>query len=181
MPIMMNTRPVVTATIGALALGFVLAMPTSDARAGEQTRDRTATGSTADQAPVEMQRRGFGGGGRGFAGGGRGFGGGQGFAGRGIRPGAFTGVGPGGFAVRPGGGGWGGRPGGYYRPGWHGGYRYGGWYGPGPWAGAAAAGLILGGAAIASSPYYYDDCWIERRWVTRWDGYAVPRDVRVCR
>ncbi|MBN8943898.1 MAG: hypothetical protein J0H01_30600 [Rhizobiales bacterium] len=159
MPIMMMTRPVVGAALGALALGFVLAIPATDARAAEQQRDRATAGTTTGQAPIEMQRRGFSGG--------------RGFAGAGIRPGAFTGA-RGGY-VRPGGG-WGGGP--RWRGGYYGG---GGWYGPGPWAGAAAAGLIIGGAAIASQPYYYRDCWVERRWVERWDGYAVPRDVRVCR
>ncbi|MGL4313467.1 MAG: hypothetical protein ACRCSO_05710, partial [Sphingomonas sp.] len=76
----MTIRPVAGVALGALALGFVLAMPATEVRAAEQQRDRSATGTTTGQAPVEMQRRGF--------------------AGAGIRPGAFTGARAG--VVRPG-------------------------------------------------------------------------------
>lgn len=150
-------RPLTAVAAGALAMGMLAIAPAGEAQAAQRSGSPAATNS---QAPIEMQHRG---GGRGQLGMGRGF------AGGGYR-----------------GGGWGGGYRGGYRGGWAGGgYRGGyyrrGWYGPGPWAGAAAAGLLLGGAAVAA-PYYYErDCWIERRWVERWDGYAVPRDVRVCR
>lgn len=147
-------RPVTAVAAGALALGVLAIAPVGEAQAAERARERVTTGSPA---PIEMQ------GGRGQRGMGRGF------AGGGYRGGGWGG----GYR----GGGWGGG----YRGGYRGGYYGRGYYGPGPWAGAAAAGLLLGGAAIAAPYYYQRDCWIERRWVERWDGYAVPRDVRVCR
>jgi hypothetical protein len=149
---LMNIRTKAGAAIGTLAVGVMLTLPAFDAAQAAGARHAAAGG------PVEMQRGGFRGGG---------FGGG--FRGGGFRPGVGV-------------GGW--RGGGWRGGGWYGG----GWNNAWPWVGAAAAGLIIGGAAAAaSSPYYYGGygygyggCWIERRWVQRWDGALVPRNVRVC-
>jgi hypothetical protein len=146
-------RSTVGAAIGALAMGFSLVLPAADVRAAEISR--AGAGPATAGAPVEMQWR------------------------------------RGGGPVMRGGPGWGGgwRGGGWRGGGWRGGGWHGGGWGAAPWVGAAAAGLIIGGAAAAAAapgPYYYGGyggyggCWIERRWVQRWDGALVPRNVRVC-
>lgn len=90
-----------------------------------------------------------------------------------VRPGMRVGARPGmrvvGPGVRPGF-----RPGGRVVVG-----RRGGNFGPGLALGAA--GLIIGGAAIAASqPAYARECWYERRWVETPYGDMVRRRVRVC-
>lgn len=96
----------------------------------------------------------------------------------GVRPGAMVarpGVRPG--VIRPG----------VVRPGprfvgrpYHGPRGY-GYYGPnGAWLGAAAAALVIGGTAAAIAAQRPRECWIENRWVERWDGAMIRQRVRVC-
>lgn len=83
-----------------------------------------------------------------------------------VRPGVRPGV------IRPGPR-FVGRP--YYGP------RGYGYYGPnGAWLGAAAAAVVIGGTAAAIAAQRPRECWIENRWVERWDGAMIRQRVQVC-
>ena len=100
--------------------------------------------------------------------------GGGGFHGGGFHGGGWHGGGWGGGGWH--GGGWGGHGvwhGGY----WRGGQWYGGWWGP-----AIAAGVI-GGAAIASYPYWgggYGGCWQVRPTYDAYGNFLGQQSVNVC-
>jgi hypothetical protein len=106
-----------------------------------------------------------------------GWGGGA-FHGGGFHGGGFHGGGWGGGGWH--GGGWGGRGGV-----WHGGYWRGGSWNNGWWGPAIAAGVI-GGAAIASYPYwgggygYGGGCWQVRPTYDAYGNFLGQQSVNVC-
>ena len=107
-------------------------------------------------------------------------GGGGGFHGGGFHGGGFHGGGWGGGGWHGGGwhgGGWAGRGV------WHGGYWRGGSWNNGWWGPAIAAGVI-GGAAIASYPYwgggYGGGCWQVRPTYDAYGNFLGQQSVNVC-
>jgi hypothetical protein len=102
-----------------------------------------------------------------------------------------------------GGGGWHGGGGGWHGGGWHGGGWGGGWHGGGwagrgvwhggywrngywnnGWWGPAIAAGVIGGAAIASYPYwgggYGGGCWQVRPTYDAYGNYLGQQSVNVC-
>jgi hypothetical protein len=71
------------------------------------------------------------------------------------------------------GGGWGGRGV------WHGGYWRNGYWNNGWWGPAIAAGVI-GGAAIASYPYWGGGCWQVRPTYDAYGNFLGQQSVNVC-